>query len=83
MQSFLGNIKFVIIFVSSFVETIKPLQDMIKKNVEFKWGSKEKFSFEKIKEKIAQASALMSPDFNKYFIFYRFFSDISFAVVLT
>jgi len=56
---------------------------MIKKNVEFKWGFKEKFSFEKIKEKIAQASALMSPDFNKYFIFYRFFSDISFAVVLT
>jgi hypothetical protein len=42
MQSFLGKINFVRIFVLSFAETVKPLQDMIKKDVEFKWGHKEK-----------------------------------------
>jgi hypothetical protein len=50
MQSFLGKINFVRRFVPSFVETVKPLQDMIKKDTEFKWGPKEKASFEKIKE---------------------------------
>jgi hypothetical protein len=42
MQSFLGRINFVRRFIPSFFETVKPMQDMIKKNVEFKWGSKEK-----------------------------------------
>jgi hypothetical protein len=32
MQSFLGRITFVRIFVPSFAEIVKPLQDMIKKN---------------------------------------------------
>jgi hypothetical protein len=36
---------------------------MIKKNVDYKWGSKEKESFINIKEEIAQAPALMSPRF--------------------
>jgi hypothetical protein len=49
MQSFLGKIYFVRRFVPSFDEIVKPLQDMIKKNVEFKWGPKEKILFEKIK----------------------------------
>jgi hypothetical protein len=47
MHSFLGKTNFVRIFVPI---SVKPLQDMIKKNVEFKPGSKEKESFEKNKE---------------------------------
>jgi hypothetical protein len=52
-------------FVPSFVEIVKPLQDMIKKNADFKWGPKEKESFIKIKEEIAQAPTLMSLYFAK------------------
>jgi hypothetical protein len=55
MQSFLGKINFVRRFIPSFVETVKPLQDMIKKNAQFSWGSKEKEAFDKIKEDINQA----------------------------
>ena len=64
MQSFLGRINFVRRFIRSFAETIKPMQDMIKKNVEFKWGSKEKEYFDTIKIDMAQAPALLSPDFS-------------------
>jgi hypothetical protein len=42
MQSFLGKINFVRIFVPSFTEIVKPLQDMIKKNSTFKWEDKER-----------------------------------------
>jgi hypothetical protein len=41
MHSFLRRINFVRRFVPSFVETVKPIQDMIKKNVDFRWGSKK------------------------------------------
>jgi hypothetical protein len=51
MQSFLGKINFVRRFVPSFVETVKPLQDMIKKDIEFKWGPKEKDHLRKSKKK--------------------------------
>jgi hypothetical protein len=62
---------------------VKPLQDMIKKNVEFKWGSKEKEAFDKIKEDIEKAPTLLSPYFDRDFILYTFSSDIAFVVVLT
>jgi hypothetical protein len=37
MQSFFGKINFVRKFTPDFAETIKPLQKMIRKDVEFKW----------------------------------------------
>jgi len=37
MQSFFGKINFVTKFNPDFTETIKPLQKMIHKDVEFKW----------------------------------------------
>jgi hypothetical protein len=55
MQSFFGKINFVGKFIPDFVETIKPLQKMIKKDSEFKWNKEEKESFEKIKTVISNA----------------------------
>jgi hypothetical protein len=49
---------------------------MIKKDAEFKWGPKEKSSFEKIKEEITQALTLMSLDFNKDTSYYTCFPPI-------
>ena len=56
---------------------------MIKKESTFSWGDKEKESFIRIREAIAEAPAFVSPNFNKDFILYTFTSDISYAVVLT
>ena len=83
MQSFLGKINFVRIFIPSFSEIIRPLQKMIKKDAIFSWGQTEKESFQIILEAISEAPSLLSPDFNKDFILYTFSSDISYAVVLT
>ena len=54
MQSFLGKINFMRRFISDFVEIIKPLQEMIKKDSNFKWTKERKEAFDKIKEAIAE-----------------------------
>lgn len=41
MQSLMGKINFVHRFIPSFDETVKPLQDMIKKKVEYKWEANQ------------------------------------------
>ena len=38
MQSFLGKINFVHRFVPNFVQVVKPLQFLVKKDVPFKWS---------------------------------------------
>ena len=42
MQSFLGKIKFVRRFISDFAEIVKPLQEMIKKDFNYKWTKERK-----------------------------------------
>jgi hypothetical protein len=62
---------------------VKPLQDMIKKNVEFKWGPRKKEYFDKIKTKLSQTLTLLSRDFTRGFILYTFASYIAFTFILT
>jgi hypothetical protein len=38
MQSFLGKINFVRRFVPSFSEMVRPLQNLIKKDLQYRWG---------------------------------------------
>ena len=83
MQSFMGTIKFVRRFVPDFAQTVKPLQQMVKQNAQFKWIETEKNAFSKIKTAVAHAPSLKSPDFDKNFIMYTFASDDSLAAVLT
>ena len=83
MQSFLGKINFVRIFVPNFAQVVKPLQFLVKKDVPFKWSNEQKDAFTEIRRAIAEALALMSPDFGKYFILYTFATEFSYAAVLT
>ena len=83
MQSFMGTINFVRRFVPDFAQTVKPLQQMVKQNAQFKWTETEKNAFSKIKTAVAHAPSLKSPDFDKDFIVYTFASDDSLAAVLT
>ena len=64
------------------MEIVKPLQEMINKDTKFKWIKERKESFDKIKEAIAEAPTLKSPNFDKEFILYPFASDHSIAVLL-
>jgi hypothetical protein len=83
MQSFFRKINFVRKFTPYFPETIKPLQNMIHKDVEFKWDDERKKAFNNIKTAISQALVLRSLDFSKYFFLYTFASDQSLVAVLT
>lgn len=56
---------------------------MVKKVVNFNWTSKDKAYFDQIKKTISEPPTLMSLDFEKAFILCTFFSDHSYAVVLT
>jgi hypothetical protein len=83
MQSFLGKINFVRRFVPSFSEMVRPLQNLIKKDVQYHWGPQENQAFDSIKQAIVEAPSLMSPDFSQDFTLYTFTSDRSYAAVLT
>ena len=83
MQSFLGKINFFHRFVPNFAQVVKPLQFLVKKDVQFKWCDEQKNVFADIRKSITEAPALMSPDFTKDFILYTFATDFSYAAVLT
>jgi hypothetical protein len=83
MQSFFGQINFVRKFTLDFMETIKPLQNMIHKDVEFTGDDERKDAFNNIKTTISQAPMLQSPNFNRDFFLYNFAYDQSLAAVLT
>jgi hypothetical protein len=83
MQSFLGKINFVRRFVPSFSEMVRPLQNLIKKDVLYRWGPQESQAFDSIRKEIIESPSLMSPDFSQDFTLYTFASDRSYVVVLT
>ena len=83
MQSFLGNINFLHRFVTNISQVVKPLQQLVKKDAHIKWSEEQRNAFVEIRKAIAEAPALMSPDFNKDFILYTFATDFSYAAVLT
>jgi hypothetical protein len=83
MQSFLRKINFFRRFVPCFLEMVRPLQNLIKKDGLYRWGPQEIQSFDSIRKEIIEAPSLMSPDFSQDFSLYTFASDISYVVVLT
>lgn len=83
MQSFLGQINFVKIFVIDFSQIVLPLQAMIRKNTVFKWGKNERESFELIKKTIINAPSITTLDFLKPFLLHTFSFDTSYAAFLT
>jgi hypothetical protein len=58
MKSFFRQINFVRKFTPDFAEIIKPLQRMIRKDIEFKWDDERKDYFNNIKAAISWAPVL-------------------------
>lgn len=82
MQSFLGKFNFLRRFTSDFEGVVKHLQEMIKKDSNFKWTKVSKEAFKKIKEVIIEATTLQSPNFDRFFILYTFSSNHSIVDML-
>lgn len=58
LRSFLGLVTFVAKFVPDLATVNAPLRELVKGEVQFKWGEKQQQSFNKIKEIIGNVKAL-------------------------
>jgi hypothetical protein len=82
IQSFLGKIFFLRIFIPNFAEIVKLITDMLKKNNEVKWTAEAKALFSHIKKVISEAPVLASPDYLKDFLIFSFASEHTLATIL-
>jgi hypothetical protein len=62
---------------------VRPLQNIIKKDVLYRWGPQENQAFDSIRKAIIEAPSLTSLDFSQDFTLYTFSFDRSYIVVLT
>ncbi|GAB2279375.1 hypothetical protein Dimus_039348 [Dionaea muscipula] len=67
VRSFHGLASFYRRFVKDFCTIVVPLTEVIKKNVEFKWGEEQERAFQVLKGKLTNAPLLSLPNFDKPF----------------
>lgn len=82
IKSFLGLIGYYRKFVCQFAEKAKPLNNLLKKNVQFYW-KKEEDLFEILKKAITQEPVLSYPDFNQEYILTTDASKVALGTILT
>jgi hypothetical protein len=70
MQSFFGKINFLRRFIPNFAQVVKPLNQLMNKDIWFKWDPPTGNDFDSIKKSIAIVALLISPNHSKYFFMY-------------
>ncbi|GES76231.1 enzymatic polyprotein, putative [Rhizophagus clarus] len=68
IRSFLGLCSYYRKFVKDFSRIAKPISNLVRKNVEFKWEKKQQEAFEELKKRLMEYPVLIQPDFNRKFI---------------
>ena len=61
---------------------MKPLQKLLKKDVEFEWTDEGKYAFKSIKDAISKSPVLISTDYSKEFQIFSFSLEDTIASVL-
>ena len=82
IQSFLGKVNFLRRFITNFAEVVKYVNNMLKKDNNFKWLVEAKKSFTNVKKSLYKASILVSPNFDKEFMIFSFVLEHTIAGVL-
>lgn len=82
LRSFLGLVGYYRKFVPGLAQISAPLTDLVKKNVPWTWGERQKQAFEKLKESLTTAPVLAIPQFGKPYVIYTDASDFAIGAVL-
>ena len=82
VQSFIGKVNFLRIFIIDCAEKMRNITEMLRKDSEIKWCSEARKSFEEIKTTLTKAPILISPNFEKDFQIYSFASERTIVGVL-
>jgi hypothetical protein len=82
LQSFIGKIIFLRIFIPNLAEILKNITNMLKKDTKIKWNIESRQSFEKVKHALTQAPVLISLDYTKDFYLFSFASEHTIATIL-
>ena len=82
VQSFIGKVNFLRRFISNFVEIMKCIINMLRKENEIKWNKEARNSFLNIKKALIEALVLISLDCTKDFHIFSFASEHTVARVL-
>ncbi|KAE9610818.1 hypothetical protein Lalb_Chr07g0190751 [Lupinus albus] len=69
-------------FVKDFSTIVVPLNEVVKKNVGFKWGEKQEEAFQRLNERLTNALVLSLPNFAKPFEIECDASNIGIGAVL-
>ncbi len=65
IREFLGLAGYYRRFIADFSKIARPLNDLLKKGVDFIWGPEQENSFQELKGRLCEAPILAFPDFKK------------------
>lgn len=82
VPAFLGRINLLRRFIPNYVEIIKGIKYMLKKENEVMWSSTPRDYFIRIKEDLAKAPVLVSPDYSVPFYIFSFASPHTIIIML-
>ena len=68
VRAFLGMASYYRTFVKDFSRRAKPLTELTKKHVTFRWGPDEEEAFDDLKKALTEEPVLALPDFTKPFV---------------
>jgi hypothetical protein len=83
VRQFLGLASFYRRLVPGFAEIAKPLTELLRKNVTFRWSDRQQAAFDKLKQTLCSDQVLGYPDFTQPFILTTDASKIAVAAVLS
>lgn len=82
VQAFLGRINFLRWFVPNYIEKVKGITYMLKKENEVKWSSIPRDSFNRVKEALVEAPLLVESNYSVPFYIFSFASPHTIAPML-